>query len=477
MSYRNMLIAAAVGVTVALPGVAAAYERIVQKDEYQEYMSKLEAGKITPMGSKRAGGANGIIPAWNCKGNGIPPHISVDPSVKEATSFPAFKQFPFMNEEPRFVITIDNYKKYKDKLTPGTIKLLKSYPEEFKIRVFPTHRTGCNPTEYTEAVALNAKYGRLVDNGNGATGVKLSKPFPLPNNALEAVKNNAFPPNPFYEEGNYVGVAIFPERREFKLSHKIQRNYYNDPTISREEYYSWDKQVFSVFVLKTLQPERARGTTQLGFSYIRPTKWLRTTWQYQPGTRRVRRFPYFGFDTPQGAGGLRGVDEQRVYNGSPEKFNWKIKGIKPMIVRYNAYGVYNADTYQELLGNHVVNPKYMRWELHRVRVVEATLKEGEQHWYQRRVFYQDMDTGHFLMSDSYDHQGVLWRTNMQNYVWTPTMNMQFSSINAFYDFIANAYTAQRLIQEVPEAKKPVLNTKHIPRSEYGPAKLRRMSIR
>ena len=47
---------------------------------------------------------------------------------------------------------------------------------------------------------------------------------------------------------------------------------------------------------------------------------------------------------------------------------------------------------QNVLKPKHVNPDLERWELHRVWVVEATLKEGKRHIYAKRVFYVDEDT-------------------------------------------------------------------------------------
>jgi hypothetical protein len=56
-----------------------------------------------------------------------------------------------------------------------------------------------------------------------------------------------------------------------------------------------------------------------------------------------------------------------------------------------------------------IAPEVLRYELHRVWVVEATLKEGKRHLYARRVFYIDEDTWNILVTDKYDNSGQLWR--------------------------------------------------------------------
>lgn len=454
-----------------MPGIAAA-----DQADYQQYMHKLKAGIITPLGSKRAGNEAGTIPAWNCN-NGVPADINVPASIRDTHHFPAFKNFPFVDEKPRFVITIDNYKKYKEHMTAGTIKRLKKYPNEFRIPVYQTHRTACYPQYVYDAVAKNALHAKLVDSGTGLVGAKLAKAFPVVDSALEAVKNNSVPAKNWYEKAVFTGIAKFPDHKEVQRTFTVNNNFYNDPTISREEYYSWDAQIFSVYIHKVLYPPRKRGTTTLGWGYLRPLTNLRVTWQYLPGTRRVRRYPYYGFDTPQGAGALRGIAEQRIFNGSPEKFNWKILGIRQVYVPINTYGLYIPDSYQELLGTHVINPKYMRWELRRVRVIKATLKPNERLWYSKRVFYQLLDSGRFVMSDNYDHQGVLWRTEFQTFFWSPATNDLLAGVAAYFDFKVNAYTVQRMINETPKPRRPVYNTKHPRPDDYGPARLRQIGKR
>ena len=56
-----------------------------------------------------------------------------------------------------------------------------------------------------------------------------------------------------------------------------------------------------------------------------------------------------------------------------------------------------------------VNPDLVRHELHRVWVVEGTLKEGKRHVFSKRVMYFDEDTFQLAAADLYDARGQLWR--------------------------------------------------------------------
>ena len=58
-----------------------------------------------------------------------------------------------------------------------------------------------------------------------------------------------------------------------------------------------------------------------------------------------------------------------------------------------------------------MNPDHLRYELHRVWVVDATLKKGERHIYKRRTFYIDEDSWQILLVDQYDNRDQLWRVS------------------------------------------------------------------
>ena len=136
----------------------------------------------------------------------------------------------------------------------------------------------------------------------------------------------------------------------------------------------------------------------------------RKAWQYLPGQRRVRRAPTIAFDTPQpGYGGIFVYDDTFMFNGSLERYDWKLAGKKEIFVPYNCYKFHNADTKDLFLPGHA-NPDVLRWERHRVWVVEATLKEDRRHVYKKRVFYLDEDSWCILLKDQYDGRDNLWRT-------------------------------------------------------------------
>lgn len=442
------------------------------------YATRLEAGEITPMGAMRAGNEAGTIPVWQCDADGTPPRIDVAPAAVDSVVYPAMDN-PFAGERPRLVITADNYKQYADKLTAGTEKLIEQYPNSFRVPVYSTHRTACFSELVYEQTAINAKRAKLVHDGNGLSNAFMGVPFPIPKTGLEAIWNNMVFMSPYRENSYFDNITVFADgAREQGRLHTDVYTRYNDPSLTRDEFWQEGKTALQKFLQWAIKPARTRGTLTLGLQYMHKARNSSNVWQYFPGTRRVRRAPYYGYDTPTGAGGLRGVDDFRLFNGPPNRFNWRLVGKMAMFVPYNAY-LMDADIqYSQLLGAKVLNPAYTRWELHRVWKVVATLKEGADHWYSKRVLYIDEDSGHALLADNYDRQGTLWRTGQQNYVWTPlSPHAMLARAAVFYDFNANAYNVQRLINERPQGQLPRINAGHPEDGYFTPSTLRRQGLR
>src|SRR3546814_9752690 len=71
-----------------------------------------------------------------------------------------------------------------------------------------------------------------------------------------------------------------------------------------------------------------------------------------------------------------------------------------------------------LIKPNTINPDYERYELHRVWILEGTLKDGVRHIYHKRRLYADEDTWMALWADNYDARGQLWRVAFVNYFYS-----------------------------------------------------------
>lgn len=136
-----------------------------------------------------------------------------------------------------------------------------------------------------------------------------------------------------------------------------------------------------------------------------------------------------------------------MFNGSLERFDFKLVGKREMLVPYNAYRMAYHSKADDLLKANHLNPDLVRWELHRVWVVEATLREGKRHIYQKRVFHLDEDSWVAVMSDEYDTRGQLYRAGFSYVVPSYDVPAPFADLQGHYDLIGgmyslNGYTAE-----------------------------------
>jgi hypothetical protein len=135
------------------------------------------------------------------------------------------------------------------------------------------------------------------------------------------------------------------------------------------------------------------------------------TLYYFPGQRRVRRMPSYSYDSPQiGFENQYTIDDVWIFNGNPDRFDWKIVGKKELYVPYNSFGMYDfrAKLHSVLLPQFL-DAKARRYELHRVWVVEGTVKKGVRHISSKKVLYLDEDSWLALVGDDYDAKGALWK--------------------------------------------------------------------
>ena len=134
---------------------------------------------LTPLGAEQAGNAAGTIPAWTGGITTPPAGYHVGDHHPD----------PYAADAPLYTINADNAAQYQDKLTAGHLALLKAYPD-YKLIVYPTHRSASNPPRVYEAVKANATTAELVAGGNGITGAVIGVPFPIPHEGLEVVWNH-----------------------------------------------------------------------------------------------------------------------------------------------------------------------------------------------------------------------------------------------------------------------------------------------
>jgi len=422
-------------------------------------------GELTPFGATKAG--EGEIPAWD---GGIKEPIA---GYKGSGDF---HPDPYAGETAKFTITSANLGQYKDKLSPGQVKMFETYPDTYKMNVYPTHRSFAAPQWVYDNTFKNATDAELISDGNGLKGAYGGIPFPIPQSGVEAVWNHTMRWRAEFGQREVSSVAV-QRNGAYALTTLDQSAdfiYYhqggNEADLDNKLFY---------FMSITKAPARLAGGAILVHETMDQLKEPRQAWAYSTGQRRVRRAPNIAYDTPTSdSDGLRTADETDMFNGSPDRYRWELKGKKVMYVGANNYKLDDSSVkYKDLLTSGHLNPEFVRYEARRVWVVEGNLKtdENKRHIYNKRVLFLDEDTWSVVVTDKYDNRGELWRVAMshpKNHYEVPT---EISALDVYYDLKSKRYNALGLDNEQSHLMK--FSSEYPDKSHFTPGNLRRLGKR
>jgi hypothetical protein len=383
---------------------------------------------------------------------------------------------PYAKEKPLFTITKQNLPQYKDKLSDGMQALITKFPDTFNIPVYTSHRDGRWSQLAERRTAWNAINTVLVNGVDGLQNYTGGAPFPIPKTGAEVMWNGRIiHPHPTIV-GTMDDMAVYPSgetvlRRQDFIS-EFPYSYPQNKIGDTEAQIGINAGLVFVSVI---EPARQKGQMTIVHEAADQVKNERKAWVYIPGARRVRRAPTVGYDTPDGPGGLVTVDDSLGYNGAMDRYDWKLIGKKEMYIPYNSYAFDSPKLdYKTLLMPGHANPKYMRYELHRVWVVEANLKAGSRHVYAKRRFYIDEDSWQIALLESYDGRGELWKVGILNTVYDFAIKGYVARAQMFHDLQSGAYFSMRMVNETAQP-----NLMAAPQGEgfYQPSNLRKMGTR
>jgi hypothetical protein len=320
--------------------------------------------------------------------------------------------------------------------------------------------------------ALNAVNGALAEDGNGVLGVAEGIPFPVPGSAEELMWNHRlrYKGSGSLRHLSLVAPTAGGDFTEVLMTVKTLNPYY----VPGATLESIDNRLL-LFLQQTTAPARLAGNLLLVHETLNQALQPRSAWLYNPGQRRVLRAPNVAYDSPSAAtDGLHVSDMTDMFNGSLDRFDWKLLGKREMYVPYNAYPIHSdrLDFDDLALPGHL-DPSRLRYERHRVWVVEARLREGQRHINPRRSYYLDEDSYQILMADHYDANGELWRYSEAhpiNFYDVPTL---WTTIEIHHDLDSRRFAAYRLD---PDKSVPSFNMDMNP-AEFTPQALRRMGRR
>ncbi len=427
---------------------------------------------LTPMGSLKAGSADGRIPAWD----GGLEQMDVDLSAGEIYFI------PFDGDERLYTITAENMDQYADRLTEGHKALFNTYPDTYKMEVFPTRRSASYPDRAYEWAKENARNAYL-EGSDGLNGAIVTWPFPVidPDHeyAAEMVMWNHkanFVPQAVQYHYNQVLVTSDGTPSLVRMKQELLYNYSRDG-ITAEEMAETNMQFY--FIQRIISPSRLAGNVVLVHETLNQEKEARQAWLYNPGQRRVRRAPNLEHDNPaQASDGLRTNDQNNVFNGALERYDWELVGMRELYLPYNGYGLLDLElTLDDLVRPGHLNQDLARYELHRAWVVDATVKEGTRHLYARRTFYVDPDSWRILAVDVYDNRGNLWRVQEGHIVNLYNIPFMAYAIETGYDLQSRRYALMGVSNMEDPATAFNYDDFNVGPDYFSPSNLRRLGRR
>jgi hypothetical protein len=392
-------------------------------------------GELTPIGAEPKANQDGSVPAWT------------GAQVKAPAGFQkgAKPVDPFAGEKPLFSITASNAAQYQARLNPGQRELLNMQPG-YRMDVYPSHRSCPMPASVATQTRKNATSAKMAADGWGLAEVQGGGfPFPVPKSGAEAIWN--FKLRYQGESLHYSYVGMGPPKGATGKNLGVVQQLHDDflfpmgkPGADLVSANGVEVYVSSF----STAPAAVAGDGSMAHYYVAKPN---DVWLYFGSQRRVRRAPTYQYDAPVlQTDNLLAVDQVQMYNGAMDRYDFKLVGKQELIVPYNNVTLYD----HTLAAQDVHDPLFMardkvRYEPHRVWVVEANVKPGMRHSFAKRTFYLDEDSWLIVAEDLYDAQDKIWRS-MEAYTVTDwNLGACVQAGYASYDLQVGRYLSDRVV--------------------------------
>ena len=424
---------------------------------------------LTPLGGEVAGNEDGSIPMWSGKWKGLPPGLKYDSPTGKRPS-------PYADEKPLFSITPENHMQYKGQLSEGQIAMFARYPT-FRMDVYPSHRDFTYIDDSIIKTRWNATHTELSNGVESVQHYAGGVAFPIPAGPEEVMWNTRT--NTCYDtmNGKYDGYGVFSngERSHdaVDFSQSFPFNNPNNPIPTTEDVVG-DRIMYTL--TGNLAPPRVKGGLVAVQDPLDYKANKRNAWLYDPGTRRVRKAPAIGYDNPTGPGGLQTIDDHKGFNGAFDRFTYKLLGKQEIYIPYHNFK-FNDPAFGNLddrLTKFHFAPEHVRFERHRVWVVEGQLAPGKRHAYKKRRWFIDEDSWNPVMSENFDSRENLWRVGffLSDYQYDAQCFVKHTQI--FHDLPSGHYTASFLTLDRVEFDYTI---PYMKKDKFTPANLRKKAKR
>ncbi|MDB5978308.1 MAG: hypothetical protein JWR07_5068 [Nevskia sp.] len=346
-------------------------------------------------------------------------------------------------EAPQFIITKDNLAKYGDHLTAGQKAMFAKYPD-YKMIVYPTVRSAFFPDQINQATIKNATSASLKGTDD-VEGAVLGFPFPIPKTGAEVLWNHKMR----YRGSavrRYNNQAIVKQDGSYKITKLVEDVKFKYSNLKEANPGT---KILLYYLSEVLSPPRVAGQLILVHESSGAGGSGRDAWIYNPGLGRVNRAPDVGYDNPYiGTDGEQFNDQVDVFNGALDRYDWKLLGKKDMYIAYDSFLI-NAPLikYKDIIRPGHINQNLARYEMHRVWVVDATLKAGLRHQFKRRTFYVDEDSWAIAAVDDYDNRDQLWKVQEAQLITVPFVPTVTGIPEIIYDLQSGRYFITALSNE------------------------------
>lgn len=403
---------------------------------------------LTPWGAEKAGDKSGSIPEY--KSMALKPPPGYDPKKPEV------RPDIFEDEKPLYTVTAQNIDKYTSVLSDGLVFMLKKYPG-FHIDVYPTHRTARFPKYIEDNSIRNATECKTTNNGLAVEGCAAGVPFPIPKTGNEMMWNHILRYGTTSEQGRSTYTLVDNSGTQIlEGANQCEQEY---PFLYKDNVgQNKGDSPYWLVRCDTDAPAREAGQKLIVIDHLDSVNVGRRAWQYIPGQRRVKLSPVLAYDTPNPqSGGSSLMDDVWLFNGAQDRFDFKLVGKREMLIPYNTYKAYDPKVCpaSKMLTKNFMDPNCVRFELHRVWEVDATLKPQFRHAYGKRKFYFDEDMTGAGWSDNYDMSGKLYRSGMTLYVpWYEVPDQGMADSFVVFDHVTGSYMASINTLYPSERKDP-----------------------
>lgn len=405
---------------------------------------------LTPVGADRPGNRDNTIPAWSG-------------GLARGAKSAGWMADPYSADKPLFTIAAANAAQYRSRLTPSHQALLAANPG-YVMPVYPTRRSVAYPQPIYDATQANIGKAKLLGS-DALEGARLGFPFPRPQSGVEVMWNHRTRYRGDVLDAQSTQAVVQSDGRLQTLK-QIERVFFRygnvkDPgDLSKRNvllyYLTWFGRARADVDFLVLVHETANSEED-----------SRNIWVLPPRIKKMFRIPPVGYDQPfPGADGLMFIDMVDMYNGAFDRYVWKLTGKREIYLPYNNYrlldGRYKA---ADLLRPRHPRQDVMRYELHRVWVIEAVERQGKRHSFGKRVFYVDEDSWNVVLVENYDREGRPWR--FQEGHLLAFYDAQFANTAPVftYDLKDGRYFANRLNDKDPAPRYDV----PMKESEFLPA--------